>query len=211
MSRPITIIGCGPGARRFLTLEAVDAAAQADLLVGAVRVLTLFPQSSAERVVLSQNIDAVIELIADRKARDAVAVLVTGDPCVHSLSGRIVDHFGIESCRIIPGIGSVQLALSRLGLDAAQTTIVSAHHRLPEVNTSVLSAFETIAILTGHPVSLTWIQSLAETLGDYRMVRLSNLGLEDERIEELTKIQGGHGDSPHPLSVVILTRRSVDT
>ena len=212
MSRPITIIGCGPGARRFLTSEAVDAAAQADVLVGAARVLALFPESPAERVTLSGSIETLIELIAHRKKRDAVAVLVTGDPCVHSLSGRIVERFGIEHCRIIPGIGSVQLALSRLGLDAAQTTIVSAHHRLPEVNIAVLSAFETVAILTGHPASLTWIQSLAETLGSGRIVRLSNLGLPDERIEELTEIQGGHGDPPpHPLSVVILTRRSVDT
>ena len=212
MSRPIAIIGCGPGARRFLTLEALDAATQADLLVGAARVLALFPESLAERVALSGNVEALIELIAHRRKRESVAVLVTGDPSVHSLSARVVERFGIESCRIIPGIGSVQLALSRLGLDAANTKVLSAHHRVPDVNADALAAFETIAILTGNPSSFLWIESLAKRLPAYRIVLLSNLGLKDERIEALTEIQSGHGDALlHSLSVVILTRRSVDT
>ena len=213
MSKPIAIIGCGPGARSLLTIEAIDAVAAADVIVGAPRVLALFPDSQAERITLDSNLAVVLDTIAKRRKRGAIAVLVTGDPGVHSLARPVIERFGLENCRVIPGIGSVQLALARLGLDATKTRILSAHHRLPDIDSAELTSFETIAILTGHESAHPWIQSLAETLtNDYRIVLLSNLGLQNECIEELTGIQGGHRDPPrHTLSVVILTRRSDNT
>lgn len=252
MNKPVTIIGCGPGARAYLTIEAIDAVAAAEVIVGAPRVLALFPDSRAERIVFgdgpdmlissttgrvpSPSVPSLLDVIAERRERCAIAVLVTGDPGVHSLARPVVERFGIEDCRVIPGIGSVQLALARLGLDGAETRILSAHHRLPDIDSAELAAFETIAILTGHASACPWIQSLAETLtGDYRIVVLSNLGLPDERIEELTVAGDGpdmltsscpvvenvnmSGPSPSRFmsgpfpsrSIVILTRRSVDT
>ncbi len=207
MTSPIMIIGCGPGARAYLTLETIDAVAAADVIVGAPRVLALFPDSRAERITLDSNLAMVLEVIAERRERCAVAVLVTGDPGVYSFARPVIERFGIEDCRVIPGIGSVQLALARLGLDGAETRILSAHHRLPDIDSAELAAFETIAILTGHASAYPWIQSLAETLtGDYRIVVLSNLSLRNERIEEID-IDALADQDPAQTSIILLTRR----
>ena len=207
MNKPVAIIGCGPGARAHLTLEAIDAVAEADVIVGASRVLALFPDSRAERITLDSNLAKVLDTIAERRERCSVAVLVTGDPGVHSLARPVIERFGIERCRVIPGIGSVQLALARLGLDAAETRILSAHHRLPDTDSAELTAFETIAILTGHESAYPWIQSLAETLtGDYRIVVLSNLSLRNERIEEID-IDALADQDPAQTNIIILNRR----
>jgi cobalt-precorrin-7 (C5)-methyltransferase len=209
MTRPITIVGCGPGARSYLTLEAIDAVAQADVIVGAPRVLALFPDSSAERIVFKSDLNALVDLIANRQKSGSVAVLVTGDPSIHSLAGPIVERFGIEHCRVIPGISSVQLALARLGLDMAKTLILSTHHRLPDVDEAALAAFETIAILTGHESSFVCIQSLVGALTHTcRVLVLSNLSLDDERIEEVAIDAITDQDPTQPGIVVVTQRRN---
>lgn len=207
MSRPITIVGCGPGSRACLTLEAVDVVDQAALIIGAPRLLGLFPDSRAQKVAFDTNLSALFELLGNHWKHTSIAVLVTGDPGVYSLAKPIVERFGIENCRVIPGISSVQLALSRLGLDMAKTRILSAHHRLPKVDAAALVGFETIAVLTGHESTYRWIRSLVEKLhDDYRVVRLSNLSLEDERIEEI-EIDKISDQCPTSKTIVLLTRR----
>ncbi len=77
------------------------------MLVGAKRLLDLFPSIHAERIVVSAEIGAVLDSIATIADHKRIAVLVTGDPGLFSLARPVIERFGLARCRVIPGISSV--------------------------------------------------------------------------------------------------------
>jgi precorrin-6y C5,15-methyltransferase (decarboxylating) CbiE subunit len=203
---PITIIGCGPGARECLTLEAMSAIQQAEVLIGTPRLLALFPELTAPAVPVAgrrAELFAAIEQHRDRK----LAVLVTGDPGLASLAALIVERFGLAACRIIPGISSVQVAFARLGLSWERVRVLSAHAACPQYDSALLQRETAIAVLSGDANSQVWISSLAAALGPrWQATVAENLTLPDERVfiaspGELAKI-------PQPMRAVIIFQRT---
>jgi precorrin-6y C5,15-methyltransferase (decarboxylating) CbiE subunit len=192
----ITIIGCGPGNPDYLTAAAVRAVAEAEVLVGAQRLLDLFPRHPGETIRVDAKIDAVLEAVA-RRAEKKIAVLVTGDPGLASLARPIIRRFGPERCRVIPGISSVQAAFARLGLDWLGARIIDAHGKDPDPGAEVLRGASKIAVLGGRPQSFEWLQrELGDRLKNYRVTICEDLTLDTERI---TPWQPGT-DPDRPLS-----------
>ena len=127
----ISIVGCGPGSLDYLTPASLRAIEQAEVLVGAKRLLDLFAASPAERIVVSAEIGEVLDHIAVRADRQRIAVLVTGDPGLFSLAKPVIERFGRTRCRVIPGVSSVQTAFARIGVDWADARIISIHKEYP--------------------------------------------------------------------------------
>jgi len=185
-SQNIAIIGCGPGSPDYLTPAARQAVERAEVLVGAQRLLDLFPASRAERIAVGANVGKALDEISARRGR-RIGVLVTGDPGLCSLALPVLRRFGRDACEVIAGVSSVQVAFARLGLDWLDARILSAHERDPEVDAASLAQAGKIAVLAGRPESLRWIAGLAKSLGDDRQVFVcENLTLEDERVREAT-------------------------
>ena len=67
----LSIVGCGPGSARYVTEAARQAVARADVLVGGKRLMELFPDCSAERILVGADISRT--LAADRRRRDGRA------------------------------------------------------------------------------------------------------------------------------------------
>ena len=131
----LSIVGCGPGSALYVTEAARRAVAGADVLAGGKRLMELFPDCHAERILVDADIPAVLEQIAARRAAGRkIAVLVSGDPGLHSLAQNVIRHFGREHCEVVPAVSSVQVAFARLGIDWADARIVSAHGRIPEID-----------------------------------------------------------------------------
>ena len=82
MNEPmLSIVGCGPGSAQYVTEAARQAVARADVLVGGNRLMELFPDCPAERILVQCDIAALLEQIATRHAAgQKIAVLVSGDP-----------------------------------------------------------------------------------------------------------------------------------
>jgi precorrin-6y C5,15-methyltransferase (decarboxylating) CbiE subunit len=178
----ITIVGCGPGHPDYLTAAAVRAVAEAEVLVGAQRLLDLFPRHPGETIRVDAKIDAVLEAVA-RRTEKRIAVLVTGDPGLASLARPILRRFGPESCRVIPGISSVQAAFARLGLDWLGARILDAHGKDPDPGAGALTGTSKIAVLGGRPQSFEWLKrELGDRLGDYEIHICEDLTLDSERI-----------------------------
>jgi precorrin-6y C5,15-methyltransferase (decarboxylating) CbiE subunit len=203
----IAIIGCGPGARECLTMEALAAAQRAEVLIGTARLFPLFPDLKAECIRVGSYSQETIEAIR-RSSGKRIAVLVTGDPGLASLASVVIAHFGAEACQVLPGISSVQVAFARLGLSWEGARILSAHASAPEIDFSNFSSERTIAVLAGNAESLAWIAALAHALtGDWRIVVAQDLTLSSERIfevsaEELQQL-------PQPLrAVIVFCRKS---
>lgn len=203
--RAITIVGCGPGARECVTLEALRAVQCAQVLIGAPRLLELFPEASAERISARGKIEDVTAAIAANPGR-RIAVLVTGDPGVASLARSVLHRFGREACRVIPGVSSVQVAFARLGLDWTGARILSAHVELPRADFPALRGENAIAILTGSQGAVEWTASLAEFLGpEWKLFLAENLTLPDEAVRETSPAELRRVPCAR-LSILILAR-----
>lgn len=205
----ITIVGCGPGALDHLPPVAHQAILEAEVLVGARRLLDLFPTVSAERIVVSADIPKVLDEIAARAGRCNIAVLVTGDPGVRSLAQPIIQRFGRENCRVIPGISSIQVAFARLGLDWFGARLLTAHNQVPEADPSVLIDEEKIAVLAGNAATDSWIAALARQLADTHAVFLcQDLTLPDEQVRCVSTAE--LADAPlSPRTVVLFIRKEI--
>jgi cobalt-precorrin-7 (C5)-methyltransferase len=203
---PITIVGCGPGSPGYLTAAAIRAVQEAEVLVGARRLLDLFPEHPGERIMMEAHTEKVLAAIADRPNKK-IAVLVTGDPGLASLAQPILKRFGRSRCRVIPGISSLQAAFARLGLDWLGVRIIDAHGKDPSIHLKTLEGIDKIAVLGGRKESLSWL--LREALAmrdDFNLWACEDLTLETERIRELDPQTAG-GLELSSRTIFILIRK----
>ncbi|HSR13995.1 MAG TPA: precorrin-6y C5,15-methyltransferase (decarboxylating) subunit CbiE [Thermodesulfobacteriota bacterium] len=204
----ITIVGCGPGSPDLITPQALRAVERAEVLVGARRLLDLFPSHKAEKIAAGSDVQQVLREIEGRREK-RVAVLVTGDPGLSSLARPVRQRFGREQCEVIPGISSVQVAFARLGLDWLGCRIVDAHGREPEVSFGELSREEKIALLSGR---MEWarriIRGVLKAGGGHRVYCCENLTLAGERIFEVKAEEVDNFEFP-PLTVLIMVREEI--
>jgi precorrin-6y C5,15-methyltransferase (decarboxylating) CbiE subunit len=209
-SGKIMIVGCGPGSLHYLTDAARHAVARADVLVGSKRLLELFPSGSAERISVTSDIAAALDMIAElQPAGGLIVVLVSGDPGLFSLAQSVVRRFGRERCEIIPAVSSVQVAFARMGLDWADARILSAHAATPEVADDAISQTDKLAILAGTKDALHWAAHAARLVeSSHAAVLCENLTLDGECVRQVTPAQLDSIDAA-TLSIVLLIRRTL--
>ena len=197
----ITIVGCGPGSPDYVTPAAQAAVAQADVLIGAGRLLGLFPDDNGVRIELGANISDALDRLESLLENRNVAVLVTGDPGLFSLSKLVIARVGRDRCRIIPGVSSMQVAFARIGLDWADAKILSAHKEDPP-DTPALKHQDKVAVFCGRDGSFEWIARhvLGRETTDRRVFVMENLTLADERVREV---------APHELAGVKAGSRTI--
>lgn len=123
----VTVIGISDAGAESLSEQALSAIAGAQLLCGGERHLAFFPNYSRERLTIKGNIPAVVERL--RAERRSAVVLASGDPCFYGIAPILVRALGHDRVRILPGIGSVQMAFARLGDSWQDATVLSAHGR----------------------------------------------------------------------------------
>lgn len=182
----ITLIGCGPGAREYVTPAARAACAAADVAVGSPGVFELLPECPERRIVMGNDVEAVLSEVEALPKDTRIAVLVTGDPGVFSLASAFVKRFGAERCEIIPGISSVQVAFGRLGVSWAGAKILSAHHRRPETGGDLFRGADRVAILAGAAASFGWIADLMNELPDeWTVYACEDLTLDTEKVSRV--------------------------
>lgn len=205
----IRIVGCGPGSLEYLTPLAYKVVHEADVLVGAQRLLDLFPQTAAQLVPVSSHIDELLEQLERIYQQKRIVVLVTGDPGLLSLARLVIARFGRDSCRIIAGVSSLQVAFAALGLDWHDAMVIDAHGGLPQLNNLAVAHSRKIAVYAGNKESFSWIADLARFLGaGYRIFLCANLTLPDETVREITA--GDLLQEVLPaLSVVIFVKKEI--
>lgn len=205
----ISIVGCGPGSLDYLTPASLRAIERAEVLVGAKRLLDLFPSSTAERIVVSAEIGEVLDHIAMRADRQRIAVLVTGDPGLFSLAKPVIERFGRTRCRVIPGVSSVQTAFARIGVDWADARIISIHKEYP-VNYAQLTDADKVAVFCGRGGSTKWIADhlLGDRPRDSRIFVCQNLTMDNEQVREVDSADLTTLDAA-PSTIVLIIKGKV--
>ncbi len=184
----VTIVGCGPGSKKYLSGYAMQHIIHAEVLIGSRRLLSLFPDTDADTYVLSNNYKLLITRIVSLRKTKKIVVLVSGDPGFYSYAKLIIDKIGIENCEVIPGISSIQLAFAKIGRTWNDACFMSLHGRTGKLASVVkkITENEKVAVLTDNSnnVKLIARKLLDAGLKDRKIYVCENLSLEKERIRE---------------------------
>ncbi len=184
----ITIVGCGPGSKKYLTGYALQQINNADVLIGSRRLLSLFSDADADTYILNKNYKLLIARIVLLRNKKRVVVLVSGDPGFFSYGKLIINKVGIENCEVIPGISSIQLAFAKIGRSWNDACFISLHGRTGRFASVIRKIRENdkVAILTdiSNNVRVIAKKLLEEGLKDRKIFVCENLSLEKERIRE---------------------------
>lgn len=180
----LTVAGMGPGNLALMTPMALEAVAQAEVLVGGKRHLAQFPDFAGEIKTLDADIPGLLAWFEPQHAR-RVVVLASGDPLFYGIGSRLVAHFGMQRVRIIPGISAVQYLCSRTGIDMNDIWLTSSHGR--EVDFAALANASKVAMVTDARCGPKAIADalIARSASHRWLVIGENLGMDNERIHWL--------------------------
>jgi len=129
----VTIIGVGPGDNGFLTLKGKQALEEADLVAGFQTVLNVvlpFAKNAELCPMAYRDQEEVLDYaVGQVKEGKSLVVCAWGDLNVSAkeLLDRVrrrVDHVDL-----VPGISSVQIAMSRTGISLEDVVFITLHRR----------------------------------------------------------------------------------
>ena len=119
----VYLIGCGCGPET-LTREAAEALQNADLVIGAGRLLAGIETKGEKREAVYT--DAIEALLRSSEAESA-CVLYSGDSGFYSGARLLLPRLTDWDVRVIPGVSSLQALAARLGRPWQDWTLCSSH------------------------------------------------------------------------------------
>ena len=108
MGNVIKIVGTGPGHPDYITPKALQAIREAQVLIGARRLLRDYAQPGQECRAVGKDLNAVLDYILKQPRHKTIAVLVSGDPGFFSMARYLKSRLHWLDFEYIPGISSVQ-------------------------------------------------------------------------------------------------------
>ena len=206
----IVLAGTGCGSLGSMTTEVKSAIEQADVLIGAKRLLESIPEEmtaakGAKKMpaIYAEDILGIIKSAADNERN--ICVLYSGDSGFYSGTRSLVpllDDAGIEA-EVLPGISSIQMLSARLKTPWQDWLLVSAHGTDCDA-VSEVSKGKPVFFLTGGKLGPAEIckQLTDAGLGALAITVGERLSYDDERIISGTAEQFA-GEAFAPLSVML--------
>ena len=204
----VTLIGLGPGGPGSLTGEASRALAEAEILLGAKRLLDAVPAGNAERVA-EYRPEAILDLLRGA-GRRAVCVVYSGDTGFYSGASKLISLLAEAEIpfRVLPGLSSVQVFAARLDMPWQDWRLCSAHGTDCDPVREVLRGGDTFFLTGGKTTPATLCRALTEAgLGGYAACTGEALSYPDERVRRGTAAEFAE-ESFAPLSVLLVRQPS---
>ena len=125
----IYIAGMGPGNEGGITKEAEQAIKDADLLIGAKRLIEGVPAGQSCEKKAAVMPDDIMALIEERPEKDVITILMSGDTGFYSGTRGLLPRIkeAGREVKVIPGISSVQMMSALMGEPWQDWKLVSAH------------------------------------------------------------------------------------
>ena len=180
----VTLIGMGSGQPENLTLQGLAALRQADLILGARRLLAVLPAGCTENRAAAYRPDEVAELLQTSGAENAVLVY-SGDTGFYSGASAMMEKLealGVRA-RVLPGLSSIQLLAAALGRPWQGWNLVSAHGRTCDPVAECMQGRPTFFLTGGSEDPATLCAQLAaEGFGDVQAVVGQCLGTPEQKV-----------------------------
>ena len=170
----VTLIGMGSGQPENLTLQGLAALRQADLILGARRLLAVLPAGCTENRAAAYRPDEVAEVL-----------VYSGDTGFYSGASSMMEKLealGVRA-RVLPGLSSIQLLAAALGRPWQGWNLVSAHGRTCDPVAECMQGRPTFFLTGGSEDPATLCAQLAaEGFGDVQGVVGQCLGTPEEKL-----------------------------
>lgn len=227
----ITLLGIGMGSREMLTVQGKNSLDQADLLIGARRMVDSVRRPDQD-VFIEYRSQEIKDYIDSHPEYDNIVIVLSGDVGFYSGAKKLLDvlqqnklsqnSFGSETAgqsssvqntvkpeiQVQCGISSVVYFMSKIGLSWDDAKIVSAHGRGCNLISYIRNEKKVFAILgTSDGVAVLAKKLVEYGMGDVLLYVGENLSYNNEKIfvktaDELTEYTGD------PLSVICAVNES---
>ena len=180
----ITLIGMGSGTPGSLTMQGLNALREAELIIGARRLLESLPDGCTGNRAPLYKIEEICALLQTTEAAH-VAVAYSGDTGFYSGASSMMEKLealGVRA-RVLPGLSSIQLLAAALGRPWQGWNLVSAHGRTCDPVAECMQGRPTFFLTGGSEDPATLCAQLAaEGFGDVQAVVGQCLGTPEEKI-----------------------------
>lgn len=189
--RRINIIGMGPGNEKLLSKEAICALEGAELVIGAQRVVQIYPECTNKPCFFSYKAEEIIRNIKDNPEYKDIALLYSGDVGFFSGAQGIVELLKQEGekfeTKIFPGISAPIYMMDKLGISWEDARLVSNHGRCTNM-ISLIRDNRKVCTLLGLEDTVSEICSklLYYGLPHVNVIVGERLSYEDEKLTKST-------------------------
>ncbi len=174
--KQVSIIGIGPGNTENLTIKAKKLIGEADVIIGARRMVR---GHSGEKYI-SHKPSEIADYI-DKSDKKKFAVLMSGD--VNFFSGAKKLYFMIKDeydTELVPGISSLVYFSSKIGVELSGSKMISIHGK--DVNlVSCVRRNENVFAITDKTI-VQKLEELREYFDDLELCLAQSLSYDDEAI-----------------------------
>ncbi|MGB9779781.1 precorrin-6y C5,15-methyltransferase (decarboxylating) subunit CbiE [Caldanaerobacter sp.] len=198
----VTIVGVGPGSRRFISFYALEKIKNAEVLVGGRRHLEEFYDISCEKIA----IDTSLEFKELLKRKENIVILSSGDPLLYGIAETILKYVDKDEVEIIPGISSVQYLCAKIKVSERGLQVLSLHGREEDFIGTLLK-HKKVAIFTDAVRTPQYIAKKLKEKGieNVRIFVGENLSYDEERIYEFSVQELLEFNQDFRLNVVVIT------
>lgn len=183
--RTVYLVAMGPGNDKLLTREAEEALAQSEVLIGAKRIVEIWPGHREKPCYISYKRDEITEYLRQHPDYKKVALCYSGDIGFYSGAKGMWDFLRTNEniVRPVSGISSVTYFLNKLGVPWDETELVSCHGQETDL-VSLLKERKKVCALSGNKNTVSDIskQLLDSGMGQVRMTVGECLSYREERI-----------------------------
>jgi precorrin-6Y C5,15-methyltransferase (decarboxylating) len=178
----INIVGIFPG--RPINPEAQKCIRESNIIFSGKRNRELIPETNAQILGIGTMKDFSVELANAFKEGKIITVIASGDPIFFGIGKYITEHYDVSEISIIPEVSSLQVALSRIGMDANNIRTISLHGRPIRGLAQKIRNNVKIALFTDSNNTPSNIAEYMEIFGlkDYTIYIFERLGYSDEKI-----------------------------
>jgi cobalt-precorrin-7 (C5)-methyltransferase len=174
----ITVVGMGPGHRKYLTQDAIDAIQQADVAIAFGRIVET-AETLTSPVIRVARVNEVLEHMSSGKH---IALLASGDPGFYGILEYLKKQ-NVVIERVIPGLSSFQYLMATLQKSWQHAHFISLHGR--EGGLEQVARHELSIILTDRQHTPYAISQQLHHMGIVGKLYVGyNLSYKNERIVE---------------------------
>lgn len=179
----LTIVGAGPGSQEYLLPLAQQAVAEAELVIGAKRLVDKLATPDCAKVYLKDINYSAQKILALAKGKKTV-LLVSGDPGLFSLTKKITSL--TSKVKIIPGISAAQLFFARLLTSWENVIFISLHGKRTLDSLKRLKTNQDYLFFLNSGQSLNqFADQLSSRAAAYQFYLGLDLGLASEKVQQL--------------------------
>lgn len=154
--RQIHVVGIGPGTKRHMTLEAIEAIEQADIIFGAKRMLGAVSEYHKPMMELYQK-GEIYHFLEQHSEYQNIAVLVSGDIGFYSAAKEFQIIFKEDQIAYVAGLSSLAYFCSRIGKSWEDVSTISNHGQKVNTIEYVRRNSKVFSLLGGQNLSLIHI------------------------------------------------------